>query len=42
MIAGIFNAVIMVAEDHIVKTRSIIEYLGMIGIIGVLISSIQM
>ena len=41
MVAALINAIIMVAQDHIVKTRSITEYLGMIGIFGLCISSAQ-
>ena len=41
LIASLINAIIMVAQDHIVKTRSIAEYLGMIGIFGLCLSSAQ-
>jgi len=41
-IAALINPIIMVAQDHIIKTRSITEYLGMIGIFGLCISSAQL
>ena len=41
-IAAAVNGIIMVAEDHIIKTRSAVEFLGMIGIFGLLVSSVQM
>ena len=42
LIAALFNGVIMVAEDHIVKCRTVVEYLGMLGIFGLITSSVQM
>ncbi|XP_065907844.1 solute carrier family 35 member F2-like isoform X2 [Dysidea avara] len=33
---------ILVAQEHIIKTRSITEYLGMLGIFGICISSAQL
>jgi len=41
VIAAVINAIIMVAGDHIVKTRSVTEYLGMIGIFGLCLSLAQ-
>ena len=42
LIAALANAIIMVAQDHIIKTRTVVEYLGMIGIFGFILSSVQM
>ena len=42
LIAALANAIILVAMDHIVKTRTVVEYYGMIGIFGLCLSSVQM
>jgi len=41
LITELINAIIMVTQDHIVKTHSIAEYLRMIGIFGLSLSSAQ-
>ena len=42
LVGAITNSVVMVAQEHIIKTRSITEYLGMIGLFGLCISSAQL
>ena len=42
LIAAVLNSISLVAQEHIIKTRSITEYLGMLGIFGICISSAQL
>ena len=42
LIAAVTNATGLVAQEHIIKTRSVTEFLGMLGIFGICISSAQL
>jgi len=42
LMAAILNAISLVAQEHIIKTRSITEYLGMLGMFSMCVSAAQL
>ena len=41
VIGGLTNAIVFVIQEYMIKASSIREYLGMVGIVGVCLSSTQ-
>ena len=42
LIGAAATSILVVSQEHLIKTGSVAEFLGMIGIFGVLVSSTQM